>query len=502
MFTMIFWQSSLHVGFRWNQMTATHFVLGPHTPLCCRWVAHNKMSTLASSNINTTYPNNNKSYKAYLVKMMTFHDNEAYPPDQTFPTKKLRQISANDDANYFNWKAFGEANPSQMICPMQAQSSTLAFAKKPFCTSSQITSQIGMIWTWQGPHKVCCCQWLNCKGEKFWSEGRGGSLICSTSWHPLEWEEFVMMLFVVKRLYTESSLCLMMLAVQWQLIGHIDDMMKLGKSTLSFNPRHPYTLLCKMCWSKNIWEERELPTQIIFPSMDPLICPLLNLAVFLELQAPSGAHLFGDHYNQSVANILDNIFSSNFFTATCSGNLGTHSIRKGAAAYASQFGLSRDWGNTQGRWRGQHKQVDTYIDINLPYFDAGVASVLCGPWGPCKYATKKGHVILGSFVESIVSNIHAIFGRNVAQVLAFPGAPQWMNSPFHSFQLQWHKRSKENGFQEVDPQVKSNWKNWIGYSETGGSIGCGPPCRSSSWRHQWKFLCISILQWTRCQLHQ
>ncbi len=47
------------------------------------------MSALTSINIDTTYPNNNKPYKAYLVKMMTFLDNEAYSPDQTFPTEKL-----------------------------------------------------------------------------------------------------------------------------------------------------------------------------------------------------------------------------------------------------------------------------------------------------------------------------------------------------------------------------------------------------------------------------
>ncbi len=112
--------------------------------------------------------------------------------------------------------------------------------------------------------------------------------------------------------------------------------------------------------------------------MDPLICPLLNLAVFLELHAPSRTHLVCDHSNQSVAYWIT-IFSSNCFTATHSRNLGTHSILKGAATYASQFGLPRDWVNIQGRWRGQQKQVDTYIDINLPYPDARVASVLCGP---------------------------------------------------------------------------------------------------------------------------
>ncbi len=88
------------------------------------------MNALANNNIDTTYPNNDKPYKAYLVEMMTFLDNEAYPPDQNFSVEGLCHICADDVANYLKWKAFGEANPSQMTRPMKARSSTLADAKK------------------------------------------------------------------------------------------------------------------------------------------------------------------------------------------------------------------------------------------------------------------------------------------------------------------------------------------------------------------------------------
>ena len=70
--------------------------------------------------------------------------------------------------------------------------------------------------------------------------------------------------------------------LQWQIIGRIDDVMKLAKSTLLFNPREPSTLNIKLNWSKNIQEERDCPTQIVFGAMDPLVCPLLNLAAWLE----------------------------------------------------------------------------------------------------------------------------------------------------------------------------------------------------------------------------
>jgi hypothetical protein len=43
--------------------------------------------------------------------------------------------------------------------------------------------------------------------------------------------------------------------LQWQIIGRIDDVMKLAKGSLLFNAREPSTLNVKMTWSKNIREE-------------------------------------------------------------------------------------------------------------------------------------------------------------------------------------------------------------------------------------------------------
>jgi hypothetical protein len=59
--------------------------------------------------------------------------------------------------------------------------------------------------------------------------------------------------------------------LQWQIIGRIDDFMKLAKSTLLFNPCELSTLNIKLNWSKNIREERDSPMQIAFGTMDPLV---------------------------------------------------------------------------------------------------------------------------------------------------------------------------------------------------------------------------------------
>ena len=128
--------------------------------------------------------------------------------------------------------------------------------------------------------------------------------VSSQAQRALEWEEFYLLLALVCHLHAGGNLCFLMavLCLQWQIIGQIDDVMKLAKSTLLFNPCEPSTLNIKLNWSKNIlnWsknirEERDCPMQIVFGAMDPLVCPLLNLAIWLEGGNSHGLLLFGSY---------------------------------------------------------------------------------------------------------------------------------------------------------------------------------------------------------------
>jgi hypothetical protein len=61
--------------------------------------------------------------------------------------------------------------------------------------------------------------------------------------------------------------------------------------------------------------------------------------------------------------------------------------------------------------------VDTYIDVYVPYPDAKVASILCGPWGSCKYAAGVGVNLYDDFLCSIAPQRVEAFGREVAIIL-------------------------------------------------------------------------------------
>jgi len=47
-----------------------------------------------------------------------------------------------------------------------------------------------------------------------------------------------------------------------------------------------------MSWSKNIRMEMQSPMQILLAAIDPSICPLLNLSVFIETFGGHGGLMF------------------------------------------------------------------------------------------------------------------------------------------------------------------------------------------------------------------
>ncbi|POM60450.1 LOW QUALITY PROTEIN: hypothetical protein PHPALM_30700 [Phytophthora palmivora] len=207
--------------------------------------------------------------------------------------------------------------------------------------------------------------------------------------------------------------------MQWHLITRIDDMMKL-------NIDHPGTLICQLCWSKNISKERDTPEQIVLGSIDSRVCVLLNMGVYVEAtgNASLTSHVFGNPHDgdRVVSRFLQEIFDGTNFHKLKAGNLGTHSLRKGAATYGSRCGLSKDYGNRRGRWHVRKSIVDVYIDNAQPYPDAVATGALTRPLGPCCYIFKKGvHVVNNDLlINQVGPVIKKTMGEAVERVLALP----------------------------------------------------------------------------------
>ncbi|KAF0739871.1 hypothetical protein Ae201684P_016733 [Aphanomyces euteiches] len=160
--------------------------------------------------------------------------------------------------------------------------------------------------------------------------------------------------------------------------------------------------------------------------MDPLLCSLINFAVHVEQMASASVSDFvngnPDDGHRVVRKLLDDTFKSQSFNKLRDGNLGTHSLRKGAATYASRNGVPKDFVNRRGRWRSSKQIVDIYIDTTLAYPDACAAASLAGPAGPCIYvAMSEFACVTHDFlVDEVAPTVKRTMGPMLAKTLAMP----------------------------------------------------------------------------------
>ena len=369
----------------------------------------------------------NKRYKATLSRFMSFKDKRHYDWTTSFSVEQLLAVTPDDVCDWMNTRAYGAAVPTEDMKPIFTRSTTLEFAKKAIsCFMPRRNALWDPIRQEGNPTRSDPVNRLIKTIKRFEVRKEG---VPSKAGRHIEYEEFLPLISLIhsnESMQSSQYLLLSVLPMQWHLIARIDDMMKLKFENIHFNHQYPGTLLCQMRWSKNISEEREAPVQIIVGSMDPKLCPLLNLAVFIEhsVNVISSPFVYGNPSvgDRVVRRFLQKCFNSDSFHRLEDGNLGTHSLRKGAATYAGRAGVPKDYINRRGRWRTRKAIVDVYIDNTLPYPDACVAAALAGPCGPFFFVVKDGiGCVTASFlVDCIATSIKHVMGEAIAKTLALP----------------------------------------------------------------------------------
>ena len=208
---------------------------------------------------------------------------------------------------------------------------------------------------------------------------------------------------------------------QFHLIARLDDVANFSHEDLTPHTEFDFALKSKMCWSKNVFEERGAPDQIIFGAKDPHFCTILALAIHFEHSIGSGRvgtekSMFNTQKHR-ISQLLKSIVEEESFPLSNPGPIGTHSIRKLPATYARNNGCDRDDVEARGRWKTQKRIVDTYIGTSLPYPDAKVAAILA-IGGAIKYKTKRDSNISGDFIlENVVPRTYTLKNRNVSLIL-------------------------------------------------------------------------------------
>ncbi|KAI2499452.1 hypothetical protein MHU86_15036 [Fragilaria crotonensis] len=345
----------------------------------------------------------NKQYHPYLSEFMAFlHPDAMFDTNSVIGIDLLAEVKPNDVARFLRLKAFGTADPTPDMQPHCGRANSL------------------------GQYKKAISYYVRVIKSEAWNERiQDGNPTRSAIVND-----------VIKRVKRQSDIRRKYLVpaaakFQFHMMARIDDTSHFDEADLKPHPQFPFALQARMCWSKNVREERDAPDQIILGAMDIRYCVLLSLGIYLETWCNSGLgatnnFLFGSsdkpkRTKEFMYNVLRKLWDSDGFVPEAMGPLGTHSLRKFPATYARRNGCTKDDVDARGRWR-RKRVSDVYMDVNLPYPDAKVASILC-VGGPCKYVVKEGSGVTDQWLgEHVVPSLleHRRIHRSVSLVLARP----------------------------------------------------------------------------------
>ena len=257
------------------------------------------------------------SYAACWTRFMRHRQGIPHSPTATFDETTVLSVTPEDICRFFNSLAYGKEEPTVGDHPTSARSSTLEFYKKAI---SSFMPRRMLPWDdvrrEGNPTRSVHVNTLIKTMKKFEVRQQG---VKSAARRPLEYDEFVSLLSFLRQDddVMRRQRLVAVLVTQWQLIGRIDDMMKMKYNNLAHNIQHNFTVFAQLRWSKNITEEREAPQQILLGSMDERVCVLVNLGIFLELQSESQHYTVDDFVfdggDRSVRGSLAKAFASDRF---------------------------------------------------------------------------------------------------------------------------------------------------------------------------------------------
>ena len=387
------------------------------------------------------------AYSSVLLRLINYLDSVTHPKGTEIPRERITRLTPSDLMRFFNSEIFGAEVRPEDGNP-KIRSSTVEFWKKAL--SSFMTNRL-MAWNEvSNIGNPTRCTELNdlvkyVKKKEVRKQG-----VSSKARRALTHEEFKATISTIKahnrtqdgestsviwNYGVPASMCL-----QFHVISRIDDTMHIKMENLRKSNTFSFLLQVRLNWSKNVREERDAPWQILLPAMNSQYCVYINIALWLEVfievcpHAENTPFLFGfsaDVRDPQGAitnkNIIQDILGGNVFKAANSqvgegvgqhGPLGTHSIRKLASTHSRRSGATKDERDIRGRWKGKGRVADVYDDVELPWPDVKVASMLC-VGGPCKYVLNQGiDGIDEEFVLNFVApNIRKRVGDEAAVIL-------------------------------------------------------------------------------------
>ena len=376
-----------------------------------------------------------EKYKKILLSFMSWKNGVEYEDTYNFSNEELILITPEDLVRWFQLKVYGTPDPSPQDMPTYGRSNSILYCKKAisfFMPNRLMRWNVMAVPPNMGnPTMSIAVNNLIKKVKKCEVRGHGKQTLAR---RPFEMQEFKKIIQLIEENDDEETRLFGSGIYRYQahMMARIDDASKFYSKNLWENGQAVnYSLLNRLCWSKNVNDEREAPIQVLLGADDSNLCVLLGLSCWLEYSlekyASKGEFIWNYHNLddemkiKSRANtLMKGVLKSPEFQniQLTQGKVGTHSTRKMITTWVRRNGIATSLTNLRARWKVRDRGTqDTYCDPTLSYEDAKVAAACC-KGGPITYQVIQSSGITEDWILTyVVPNISREFGRNVALVL-------------------------------------------------------------------------------------
>ena len=394
-----------------------------------------------------------QTYHRVLVYFMRYRDQVEYEFGHQFTTEQLAAVVPNDLIRYFKFRLYGNPDADTDIEKPKCRSNALKSWKKSISyfmpNSHMVWNEIANV---GNPTKSKEINKLIGQVKRKEAARRGAPSKKRRALFRSEFEQAMEHFAAMDK--KEAGLFVgAFFRFQLHMAARGDDTAKARLADmLPFYQYQDYGITIKLCWSKNVTEERDAPTQLLVGAMDYRFCVLTSLALWLEhhfhLYPEDNDYMFSiygvdpnsftidmegednpekeqalkeeacaDYIKEKAYEILAAFFGDSDFVPIDDGLKGIHSIRKLALDIIRGAGCTRDDGDHRARWKGGDRQQDDYTSTTIPYVDGKVAFALC-VGGACAYITKEeSGVTDGWILDHVVPNLKSHVPKQVAVVL-------------------------------------------------------------------------------------
>ncbi len=392
-------------------------------------------------------------YSRELVRFMRYRDQVEYDYGHRFTQNVLQHVVPNDLMRYFKFRVYKNPDAEPDIEKPLIRANCIKYWKKSisyFMPNSHIPwNEIANV---GNPTRAKPINKLIGQIKKKETARRGAPSKRRRALFKQEFEQSIESFDVMEK-KEEGLFVGAFFRFQLHMAARGDDTAKARlKEMQPFHQYLDYGITMKLCWSKNVMEERDCPTQLLVGAMDTRYCVITGVALWLEhhfkLDPQENDFLFSiggvcpDHFeidmegednpekeaalkeeacvdyikSQAYQN-LSSFFKDSDFVPVDDGLKGIHSIRKLATDITRGSGCSRDDVDHRARWKGDDRQQDGYTSTTIPFVDAKVAFALCNG-GACAYIPKEeSGVTDGWILDHVVPHLRRHVPEKVAVVL-------------------------------------------------------------------------------------